>query len=271
LAQFKYVLEGTYPPDNKDAVEDFLLVQKAGNCTNFASSAVILLRQAGIPARFCTGYIPHYVDKSGNTFVVLAKDYHAWPEVYFPGYGWIEFEVTPGAVSGNIVENTTGDTLPGLSSASINDFPPYFPINPIPAPLASPNNPNVNAPKSQNSHAGVILAALLIIIAIIIVFSVMWRNRMKRQDTISAIMARMYLFSPLIGVPFKASQTTREYAEELSSKLPGQRAEIEKLAQIYQVSRYGRRKVLVLQDEDMLHKYWRSIFWSMIKRTAKRF
>ena len=114
-------------------MEDFLLVQKSGNCTNFATAAVVLLRSAGVPARFCTGYIPHYVDKTANTFVVLAKDYHAWPEVYFPGYGWIEFEVTPGLATTDIAENTTGNTLPGLSAANFDDFPPYFPANPNPS------------------------------------------------------------------------------------------------------------------------------------------
>jgi transglutaminase-like putative cysteine protease len=271
LSRMKYVLEGTYPPENKDAVEDFLLVQRSGNCTNFASAAVVMLRSVGIPARFCTGYIPHYVDRSGNTFVLLAKDYHAWPEVYFPGYGWIEFEVTPGAPSGNIVEDTTGNSVPGLSSANINDFPPYYPINPTPASVTSADNQPAISPGNQSSHWAVIITIGFLVITGILALWVIWRKKMRRQDTISDIMARMYLFSPLIGVPFRSYQTTCEYAEDLSSTLPHHRLEIEKLTQIYLVNRYSRNKLVILQNEYLLAKYWRSIFWGMIKRIVFRF
>jgi transglutaminase-like putative cysteine protease len=55
-----------------------------------------MLRSIGIPARLATGYIPRTWDKKNGEFIVQARDYHAWPEVYFPSYGWVEFEVTPG-------------------------------------------------------------------------------------------------------------------------------------------------------------------------------
>jgi hypothetical protein len=263
LSQFKYVLEGTYPPENKDAVEDFLTVQKAGNCTNFASAAVVLLRGAGIPARFCTGYIPHYVDKSRNTFVVLAKDYHAWPEIYFPGYGWIEFEVTPGSVA-NIVPDNTTNTLAGFSGASFNDFPLYFPVSPS-LTQSSSTNPSSNLPPSRSSQAGLILLLIFLIIALIISLFMIWLRKNKRRDAISGIMARMYLISPLIGVPFRPYQTTQEYAMELSAKLPKHRREIEKLTQIYLISRYSHSKQVIITDIFLLNEYWRSLFWGMLK------
>jgi transglutaminase-like putative cysteine protease len=272
LARFKYVLEGTYPPEDKDAVSDFLFTQKAGNCTNFASAAVVMLRSVNIPARLCTGYIPHYVDKTNKTFVVLAKDYHAWPEVYFPGYGWIEFEVTPGTALNANLDGTPDNNLPGLSSSSINDFPAYFPGYLTPTPATSGNNPSANSQKSQKSYTGIILLVIFILmIAAFITLSIIWRKKMKRQNAISGIMAKMHLISPLIGVPFRSSQTIQEYAEYLSARLPHHRLEIEKLTQIYQFSRYSRSKLVVSQDESLISRYWRSLFWGMLKRTLIRF
>jgi transglutaminase-like putative cysteine protease len=270
LAKVPYVFEGSYPPDGKDAVEDFLLVQKTGNCTNFATAAVVLLRSAGVPARLCTGYIPHYVDKSANTFIVLAKDYHAWLEIYFPGYGWIEFEVTPGLATTDIAENTSGNTLPGLSAANIDDFPPYFPANPNPSSGTPSIKPPVNSESSSQLSTGQkALIAFLVFAALIAVY-IAWRRRMSRRDDISGIMARIQLVSPLVGVPFRSSQTTEEYAESLSRRLPKHRLEIEKLTQIYLISRYSRSKLVILQDEHLLSRYWGSIFWGVIRRFLLR-
>ncbi|MFN8383671.1 MAG: transglutaminase-like domain-containing protein [Anaerolineales bacterium] len=49
-----------------------------------------MLRSVGIPARLAVGFAQG--EPNTNTFTVREKDAHAWPEVYFPGYGWIEFE-----------------------------------------------------------------------------------------------------------------------------------------------------------------------------------
>ena len=266
LAKLPYVFEGSYPPEGKDAVDDFLFVQKTGNCTNFATAAVVLLRSAGVPARFCTGYIPHYVDKSANTFVVLAKDYHAWPEIYFPGYGWIEFEVTPGLVTTNIAENTTGNTIPGLSDANIDDFPPYYPLNPNPSTVTPGNKPTVNPANSSQLGTGQKALIVFLVFAALIAIYVAWRHKMGRRDDISGIMARIQLVSPLVGVPFRAFQTTEEYAENLSRRLPNHRFEIEKLTQIFLISRYSRSKLVILQDEHLLSRYWGAIFWGVIRR-----
>ncbi len=230
-----------------------------------------MLRSVGIPARFCTGYIPHYVDKSRNTFVVLAKDYHAWVEIYFPGYGWIEFEVTPGTITRDLIPENNDERLPGLSSANISDFPNYSPELMSDYPLI----PDANQPgNTQNTGKATVIAIVLIVLLMlsaILTLSIIWRRKMKRKDAISEIMARMHLFSPLIGVPFLVGQTTQEYTGYLSEKLPSHQKEIQKLTQVFQSSRYSRGKLILQKDEGLLFKYWRSIFWGMMKRALFRF
>ena len=49
---------------------------------------------AGLPARLVTGYAAGAYDEAEARYVVTEAEAHAWPEVYFPGYGWIEFEPT---------------------------------------------------------------------------------------------------------------------------------------------------------------------------------
>ncbi len=81
------------PPANRDAIDWFLFDYKKGFCNYYASAEVLLLRAAGIPARLAVGYAQG-VETSRGRFSVREKDSHAWPEVFFPGYGWIPFEPT---------------------------------------------------------------------------------------------------------------------------------------------------------------------------------
>jgi hypothetical protein len=52
-----------------------------------------MLRSLGVPARLVVGYAQGIRLENGDYFV-RERDAHAWPEVYFPAYGWIEFEPT---------------------------------------------------------------------------------------------------------------------------------------------------------------------------------
>jgi transglutaminase-like putative cysteine protease len=76
-----------------DPVSSFLLEKKNAHCEYFASAAVILLRCAGIPARYATGYLAH--EREGEQTVVRSRDAHAWAEAYVKDGGWITVDATP--------------------------------------------------------------------------------------------------------------------------------------------------------------------------------
>jgi hypothetical protein len=81
-------------PDGTMA-DSFLFEMDAGYCTYFATTMVTMLRSQGIPARLAVGYTSGQ-QVGENEWVVRGLDSHAWVEVYFPGYGWIQFDPTPG-------------------------------------------------------------------------------------------------------------------------------------------------------------------------------
>lgn len=91
--EMAYSLEVPAPPVGVDPLDWFLFTWKSGFCNYYASAEVLLLRAAGIPARMVVGYAPGDY-QSGGYYQVKAKDAHAWPEVYFSGIGWVEFEPT---------------------------------------------------------------------------------------------------------------------------------------------------------------------------------
>lgn len=96
LRKFPYTLDLPQPPIDQDITDYFLFGVQRGYCDYYATAMVVLARASGIPARLATGYIGGYYDESEDVYIVTADLAHAWPEVYFPGYGWISFEPTGG-------------------------------------------------------------------------------------------------------------------------------------------------------------------------------
>ena len=96
MTRFGYTLE--LPRDSpQDPIADFLFVRKRGHCEYFASSMAIMLRTLGIPSRVVNGFrTTEFNDLTGN-YVIRASSAHSWVEAYFPNYGWISFDPTPGA------------------------------------------------------------------------------------------------------------------------------------------------------------------------------
>ena len=98
FGEFRYSLRPGIAVDG-DQLGLFLFYSKRGYCSYFASAMALLLRSLGIPARVAVGF---FVDPAANVFnyyPVRADMAHAWVEVLFPGYGWIEFDPTTDSVA----------------------------------------------------------------------------------------------------------------------------------------------------------------------------
>jgi transglutaminase-like putative cysteine protease len=89
---FQYTLEP--PPLGSHAVDDFLFTTRKGFCEHYASSFVILMRAAGVPARVVTGYMGGEYNSLGNYYIVRQSDAHAWAEVWLNGRGWLRIDPT---------------------------------------------------------------------------------------------------------------------------------------------------------------------------------
>ncbi|MFJ5924133.1 transglutaminaseTgpA domain-containing protein [Kitasatospora sp. NPDC092948] len=80
------------PRTGGDAIAKFLQ-DKEGFCVHFAATMAAMSRSLGIPARVAIGFTPGTGD--GTNRIVRSSNYHAWPELYFSGLGWMRFEPTP--------------------------------------------------------------------------------------------------------------------------------------------------------------------------------
>ncbi|MDR1956202.1 MAG: hypothetical protein LBQ30_05040 [Treponema sp.] len=91
--EYRYSLKPGIAPDG-DQMGLFLFKSKKGYCSYYAFSMALLLRSLGIPARVAAGF---FIQPETNTFdyyPVRSDMAHAWVEVLFPGYGWIEYDPT---------------------------------------------------------------------------------------------------------------------------------------------------------------------------------
>ncbi len=97
--RFTYSLSPSPRPAERELAEHFLFHDSTGYCVHFATTFVVLAREAGIPARYVTGfYAPlgrfgEDTRRSGVEITGYAS--HAWVEVYLEEGGWTVVEPTP--------------------------------------------------------------------------------------------------------------------------------------------------------------------------------
>lgn len=94
LQTFTYSLDLLRPDPSISPVSDFLLNTRAGHCEYFASATALLLRGAGIPARYAVGYSAHEFSPLEGQYLVRSRDAHAWTLAYIEGR-WQTADNTP--------------------------------------------------------------------------------------------------------------------------------------------------------------------------------
>lgn len=127
------------PSGYTDFAQWFLEQSDTGYCVHFATAAAVLLRAAGIPCRYVTGYL---VDtEPGTDTEVQARHGHAWVEYYAPAYGWKILEVTPG---------NDAQVLPTLPAEPTETSPPPETTAPTDPPESS--SPPEPTPSTQETE-----------------------------------------------------------------------------------------------------------------------
>jgi len=165
-------------PTNQDLIDWFLFDLQSGFCNYYASSEVILLRLAGVPARLAVGYASGDNVDVPEMYTVRQRDAHAWPEVYFPGVGWVEFEPTvsqpaltrPETIAApNDLDNPL---VPGDSLANLEPEPPLDRTSDL---------GDINTQGVWRQRIAMILTGLLTIVLIGLGISVIRRKKLYKK------------------------------------------------------------------------------------------
>ncbi len=216
-------------PTNQETIDWFLFDLKRGFCNYYSTAEVVMLRSVGIPARWAVGYAQGERLDDGS-FFVRQKDAHAWPEVYFPSIGWVEFEPTasqPVLVRQAGDSSQTGD--PNLNPSSNSDAEArqraqleeeLAMLRRDRLGLASPAN------TSQSNPLSVLYVALPLILGIAILFILAFRAR-KRFNL------------PPLPVVMESSMLKAGIRPPKSLQLWARRAALPPIAKAYQEINYA--------------------------------
>ena len=266
------------PPSNVDSVEWVLFDAKEGYCTYYATSMIVMLRHLGIPARLAAGFSQGEYDPSLNRFVVRERQAHTWVEVYFPGYGWIEFEPT----AAEAPYNREGDDQSQPQQESVDPQPT---ASPSPTPTPSPTPPPTQAGLQQIDVAPsptpsptarrlpsptpvviptvqppifpdnpppfeflqpLLLIALIVLLSLVILVLLLlaifwlleWRG-LGGLSPISRAYARLERYIQLIGINIGSDKTTLEKRRELQRRIPAAKEPIRTISDLYTRERYS--------------------------------
>lgn len=278
LSQFSYSLKADVPPEGADAVEFFCFNEQSGACGDFATAMVVLLRAAGVPSRFCIGYRYGELDPATDRYVVLVSNRHAWAEVYFPGYGWVEFESTPGSRSPRGIVGVEAFT----SSGTTEIWDPYIYMEQIltGSTVASSSYQPSKVSLDATSVALVwpfVFLGIGIPVAIIMYF-VFFRRRKTGEKRLKSTEYESEVYTGMCELAERANlgplpyQTPLEYCARLISEFPLEKDYIQYILDSFLTRRY-RPESGSGQSESMtwrLMKARRSVFDAIRERMKER-
>lgn len=91
---FRYSTWKGERPRKESALEEFLLNSRAGHCEYFATATTLLLRAAGVPARYTVGFSVQEWSRLEQRYIVRARHAHSWTLAYVNGV-WRDVDTTP--------------------------------------------------------------------------------------------------------------------------------------------------------------------------------
>jgi hypothetical protein len=195
---FKYSLKPDLPEANW--LLPFLNSVRTGYCVQYAQAFAILAKTLGIPARIAIGYTGGTEGK-GGIWNITTADAHAWPELYFYGYGWLRFEPTPSGSHGQGTATVpvyggvgqTGTTIPNSNVSQSGQNPGPTGLGPGPRGSKYPFNrfPNLagtgtaGAAKRASGAMGLAIA-IPVVVFLLIAWPALIRLLTRRRRWLSA-------------------------------------------------------------------------------------
>lgn len=252
------------PPPNRDGVDYALFDRPEGYCNYFASAMAVLARAIGIPARVVSGYSSG--TSENGVYHIVEADAHAWVEVYFPGYGWIEFE--PTASKPEIVRPTKQtesapaetNTEDAASEARRLRRERNFDEEVETSRGARPINMWSDLRILVATGIGVIG---LMMLAIIAARCVQTERRLANLAPAARLYERMVSRAHWLGIPEQNFATPLERAQTINQILSGAQSETTRIAEWYTRERFGAHPLDETERAKLGETWikWRSEWW----------
>jgi hypothetical protein len=235
-------------PGGRDYVDFLLFESQRGYCNGYATAMAVMARSVGIPARLASGYAEGEYDPERGLFRVRENNAHSWPEIYFPGHGWVEFEPT-------VSEDPLVRADPDQEQAS-NEFPDSPPaddpsedpgsVDDPEAPLMDdlPEPAVAQSSDAARSSQAPLFAGMLVVAAVAGLAAGGWWAAenwgFRRLPTVEQGYARLLRFGRWLGRPLRGADTPLEWMRDLVALVPEAQEQIARIVELHAVARFGR-------------------------------
>jgi hypothetical protein len=242
------------PPAGQDGVAYFLFYVREGYCDYYASAMAVMARVVGIPARVAAGYSQGEYNPETRAYRVKENNAHAWVEVYFPRYGWVEFE--PTASEPAIVRPKPPRVVEPSEDRSQSE------------PL---NYEDRFGEDDWFEHGGTLIPGQvprrwpavrwlggLILLMIPVGLTTFWalrERKLRGLNLVERVYERLCGFARRIGMKYQEHQTPYEYAAALTTAVPEGQEPVQCITDLYVRERFSGREVSGQEAEEA----WRGL------------
>ncbi len=187
-----------------DAVSTFLFGTRLGYCEQISTATVVMLRSLGIPARETVGYVPGPYNPITDLYDVQAEDAHAWVQVWFPGFGWQNFDPT------------------------------------AQVPLANPSPGSVLARETGHALARLPWVPIAVVVVLLATGLVLDRRRRRRPPTWAhRLVADLERGGRRLGLHRRPDETLSAWSERLAAADPPSRDALSSVSRLVEEYAYG--------------------------------
>ncbi|HEX5478976.1 MAG TPA: transglutaminase domain-containing protein [Dehalococcoidia bacterium] len=276
LRSFPIDYEVPPAPPGQDSVDYFLFDAQRGYFDYTASAMAVMLRTLGIPARVATGYVvdPSQKQADADNYHLTESNAFTWPEVYFPGIGWVEFNPTrsqpliqrPGSAA-----QTQPGTAPAHGARDPLDFGAIA-LDPSLAQSGATTPATTQAGDSGDAHRFSLVLPLLLggALALLVAGGARFAWGLGLHDLPAPAQAwrKTQRLARWSNVGVSESETPREFAGRMQREV-GQIEPISYLAAAYERTTFGRKE-LPEDETERVEASWRAVRNRLLRRLVRR-
>ncbi len=243
-SSFTYSLRNDPVPASVDAAT-WLLQTRKGYCTYYATTMVMMAREMGLPARMVNGFSPGNFNERSGLWTLTGADAHSWVQVYFPNFGWVDFDPTPGYSAGQAANQQIGKSQP-TPLAQNKPLPVKTPVTAKPKPQdlqgQGTSGQGIQS-KSLSDSLGLVLMVLVLSGLLLavgwLVAREWWRRLYPHATPISGLYWRICRVATLLGTAPSKSQTPYEYSHEMEKRFQHDARPFSYLTDLYVKERWS--------------------------------
>jgi transglutaminase-like putative cysteine protease len=239
-SKFTYDVNIHLPP-GQEGVSWFLFRSNhKGFCNYFSTTMAVMARTLGIPARVAVGYTNGQLDPAHHNHVINGSDAHSWTQIYFAGYGWVNFEPSAGFSTferpnpGQYQQGSIG--IVPVGGITPNNGRNHKLIRNEVADSGGPTSTNTSvqfAAQLRQQASIAFGAVVLLILVSLLLFNIWWRRLFSHYRLSAQIFGRISILANWAGIHVQYSQTPKEFVKTLAMAAPGEITTLERFGDIY--------------------------------------